>query len=144
MVMFWRYLIKPLTCLMLAIARMTLVHLSTQSIDLMPKLPGALALTKRFKFLSKRHGRLSNRPLSPPGPHERGYMHSKTRAGRRKHQHHPSLRFRHSGARTRTRSAAGGLAEVGAPQVIFAWCVGGSESLSPHDVVGRVYPAVVV
>src|SRR3954451_1483483 len=71
MVMFWRYLIKPLTCLMQAIARMTLVHLFTPSIDPMPKWRGALALTKQFKFLRKRHRRLSNRPLSRPGPQAR-------------------------------------------------------------------------
>src|SRR5690349_6868333 len=70
MVMFWRYSIKPLTCLMQAIARMTLVHLFTPSIELMPKWRGALALTKRFEFSSKRRRHLSNHALRRPGPHK--------------------------------------------------------------------------
>src|SRR5206468_536937 len=43
-----------------------------------------------------------------------------------------------------TQAAAGGLAEVGAPDVVVGLREGGAQAFSPDDVVGRIDDAVLV
>ena len=65
-------------------------------------------------------------------------------ASRGQHQQQKRCWFGNSGIRADTRAAAGGLSEVGAPEVVIVLCRRNTNAFAPDNIVRRVDCAIVV